>query len=91
MSVLGTVAGIIFSGAAAAGGTIIVRSIAPQWQRILRLAMGHIEPMPGPPLPPPSGPDRWRRMHLDADQRPPVSKIRAGALSRGLPGWMVRR
>jgi hypothetical protein len=88
MSVLGQVAGIIFAGGAATAVTSIARSIAPQWRRIVRLALGEVEAPPPQPL---LGADHWRRVHLDADQRPPVSKIRAGALSRGLPGWMVRR
>lgn len=84
MSAFGAVAAVVFAGGLTTAATCIVRSIAPQWRRIVRLATGHVEPAPSPE-------EHWRRVHLDADQRPLVSEIRAGALSRGLPGWMVRR
>lgn len=35
---------LIFAGAFAIASGVIIASIAPQWDRILRLAMGHVEP-----------------------------------------------
>lgn len=35
---------MVFAGAFAVAGMMIVSSIAPQWDRILRLAMGNVEP-----------------------------------------------
>lgn len=35
---------LVFSGAFAAAVGTIAMSIAPQWQRIVRLAMGNVEP-----------------------------------------------
>ena len=37
------VATLVFSGAAAASGTVIYQSIAPQWRRIVSLAAGQPE------------------------------------------------
>lgn len=87
MSVLGALALVVFTGGAAAAGTSIVRSLRPQWPRIVRLALGHVEPMPAPPV------ERWRSMHMAADRRRPFQEIRADnePRRRGLPGWMVRR
>lgn len=86
MSALGAAAVLVFSGAAVAAGVTIVATIAPQWQRIVRLSSGQVEPMPAEDT-------RWRDMHLAADRRRPFHKIRAvsNPWRRGLPGWMVRR
>lgn len=35
---------MVFAGAFAVAGMMIVSSIAPQWDRIVRLAMGNVEP-----------------------------------------------
>ena len=35
---------VLFSGAFVAASTVIVGMVAPQWQRISRLALGHAEP-----------------------------------------------
>ena len=35
---------MVFAGAFAVAGMLIVSSIAPQWNRIVRLAMGNVEP-----------------------------------------------
>ncbi|WP_380787087.1 hypothetical protein [Sphingomonas sp. R86521] len=35
---------LIFAGALALSVAVIATSIAPQWQRIVRLATGHVEP-----------------------------------------------
>ena len=35
---------MVFAGAFAVAGMMIVSSIAPQWDRIVRLAFGHVEP-----------------------------------------------
>ena len=34
----------VFAGAFAVAGTTIVTSLAPQWNRIVRLALGNLEP-----------------------------------------------
>lgn len=39
--------GLIMGGGAAALG-VIVGSVAPQWQRICRLALGNVEPIINP-------------------------------------------
>ncbi|MEG8045204.1 hypothetical protein QP175_02620 [Sphingomonas aerolata] len=39
--------GLLMSGGAAALG-VIVGSVAPQWQRICRLALGNVEPAINP-------------------------------------------
>jgi hypothetical protein len=41
VAVVGT---LLFVGALAASGAVIWTSIAPQWQRIVQLATGHVEP-----------------------------------------------
>ena len=35
---------MVFAGAFAVAGMMIVSSIAPQWDRIVRLALGNVEP-----------------------------------------------
>ena len=35
---------MVFAGAFAVAGMMIVSAIAPQWDRIVRLAMGNVEP-----------------------------------------------
>lgn len=35
---------LVFAGAFALSVTLIATSVAPQWKRIVRLAMGHVEP-----------------------------------------------
>lgn len=35
---------MIFAGAFAVAGMMIVTSVAPQWNRIVRLALGNVEP-----------------------------------------------
>jgi hypothetical protein len=87
VSVVGALALVAFVGGAAAAVTSIARSLRPQWHRIVRLALGHVEPMPAPPL------ERWRSMHMAADRRRPFQEIRADnePRRRGLPSWMVRR
>jgi len=87
MSVAGALALVAFGGGAVAAGTSIARSLQPQWNRIVRLALGNIEPMPAPPV------ERWRSMHMAADRRRPFQEIRVDnePRRRGLPGWMVRR
>ena len=84
---MGALALVVFGGSAAAAGTSMVRSLRPQWSRIVRLALGQIQPMPAPPV------ERWRSMHMAADRRRPFQEIRADIepRRRGLPGWMVRR
>jgi len=41
--------GLLAGGGAAALG-VIVGSVAPQWQRICRLALGNVEPALNPPV-----------------------------------------
>lgn len=41
--------GLLMGGGAAALG-VIVGSLAPQWQRICRLALGNVEPAITPPV-----------------------------------------
>lgn len=69
----------VFATAGLVAITVIVMMIAPQWRRIVSLAFG--KPDLGFQ---PSGPDRWRRVHIDADRRKPFSKIRAASPRRGL-------
>ena len=35
---------LVFAGAFILSVTLIATSVAPQWKRIVRLAMGHVEP-----------------------------------------------
>jgi hypothetical protein len=87
VSIVGALALVAFAGGGVAAATVITRSVRPQWSRIVRLALGNVEPA----FTPIAG-DRWRSMHLAADSRRPFQEIRADnePRRRGLPGWMVR-
>ncbi len=88
VSVIGALALVVFGGTGAAAVTVITRSVRPQWSRIVRLALGNVEPVFTP-----IDDDRWRSMHLAADRRRPFQEIRADFNSRrrGLPDWMARQ
>lgn len=87
VSVVGALALVAFGGGGVAAARVITRSLRPQWGRIVRLALGNVEPAFTP-----IADDRWRSMHLAADSRRPFQEIRADnePRRRGLSGWMVR-
>lgn len=71
MSVLATVGQLcIFAGAAASS---IMVAATMDWTRVFLTALGRQHQLGT------HADDRWRRVHLDADARPPFHKIRVAA------------
>ncbi len=69
---------VIFLGAFAAAASVIGLSVAPQWQRIVRLATGHIEES-FLPLAAPAYAERRVSVRYSATIQARVSRLRVAA------------